>query len=249
MSQTVIQVLTDAYIAYRGKSSNMPQAGTDKYNDMLAILNRKQREWWSDPNNDWPSLWQLVTIDTPNSNAGLVAGTQTYPLTTAALTAANTPILRLSDYIMLQDSSGNNKYVTIVKPPVRSQYTQGAYISGAHPLELTFITTIDVNYAGLQPIAASYVQPKALVAPTDVIAVDDPNWCVYAVASELARNDYSKEEQFPNLNGIANALYQEMADAAFANSQLQPNGVPNNMPQYNGLIGNVGLSMPPWGNY
>lgn len=244
MSRTVLQVLTDAYIAYRGKSSNMPQAGTDKYNDMLAILNRKQREWWTDPNNDWPSLWQLVTIDTPASNAGLVAGTQTYPLTTAALTTAGTPILRLSDYIMLQDSNGNKKYITVIKPPVRAQYSQGCYVSGANPLQLTFIMTIDANYAGLQPVAASYVQPPVLVAPTDIVAVDDPNWCVYGVASELARNDYSKEEQFPNLNGIANALYQQMSDAAFANSQLQPNGVPNNMPQYNGVVGNTAFSAP-----
>lgn len=248
MSQTVIQVLTDAYIAYRGKSSNMPAAGTDKYNDMLAILNRKQREWWSDPNNDWPSLWQLVTIDTPG-NAGLVAGTQTYPLTNAAITAAGTPILRLSDYMMLQDSGGNITYVTILRPPVRAKYSHGAYVSGDNPLKLTFIMTIDANYAGLTPVAPAYVQPAALVSQSDVVAVDDPNWCVYAVASELARNDYSKEEQFPNLNGTANALYQQMADAAFETGQLQPNGVPNNMPQYNGLIGNVGQSMPPWGNY
>lgn len=243
MSQTVLQVLTDAYIAYRGKSSNMPQTGTDKYNDMLAILNRKQREWWSDPNNDWPSLWQLVTIGTVSS------GTQDYQLTNATLTADNTPILRLSDYIMLQDSGGNNKYVTVIKPPLRAQHTQGCYVSGANPLQLTFITTIDANLDQQTLIAPAYVQPKALVNATDVVAVDDPNWCVYSVASELARNDYSKEEQFPNLNGIANQLYQQMADAAFELGQLQSDGAPNNMPQFNGLIGNVGLSSPPWSNY
>jgi hypothetical protein len=230
MSQTVLQVLTDAYIAYRGKSSNIPQPGTDKYNDMLAILNRKQREWWSDPNTDWPSLFQLETVGT------LVAGTQIY--------ACDDDFLRPSDYVIVQDSNGNNKYITVVKPAQRTQYTLGCYFSGTQPLQVTFITTIDENYAGLTLITPGYIKPDDMVNTTDIVPVDDPNWLVYSVAAELARNDYSKEEQFPNLNGIANNIYQQMVDAAFANGQLQPDGVPNNMPQYNGLQGNVGFSAP-----
>lgn len=233
MSRTVIQVLTDAYIAYRGKSSNMPASGTSKYNDMLAILNRKQREWWSDPNTDWPSLFALTADGTVTS------GTQTYALPAT--------LLRLSDYIILQDSNLVNKYITVVKPAQRAMYSSGCYVYDSNPMMLTFITTIDSNLTGLNLIVPGYIAPVDLVNMTDIVAVDDPNWLVYSVASELARNDYSKEEQFPNLNGIANALYQQMVDDAFANSQLQPNGVPNVMPQPNSYTGVPGATTNGYG--
>jgi hypothetical protein len=220
---TVQQVLTDAWRAYKGKSTTMPDIGTDKWNDLLGILNRKQREWWSDNTVDWPSLFQL------SSNGPLVAGTQSYTV------ASN--IIRPSDYVILQDANNNKKYITVVKPNIISQYVSGCYFSGYDMLNLTFITTIDASLNGMTLIIPAYIQPTDLAASTDTVVVDDPNWCVYAVASELARNDYAKEEQFPNLNGIANTLYQQMVDNANANSLLQPNSVPNNMPQPNSFSG------------
>lgn len=232
----VLDVLTDAYIAYRGKSSNIPAVGTDKYNDMLTILNRKQREWWSDNTVDWPSLFQLV------DEGDVALGTQTYDI--------DTDIIRPSDYVMLTDSNNNVTYVNIIKPQLRSQYTQGCYLAGSNPVQLTFITVIDATLDGQDLTLPCFVQPAALVNPTDSVAVDDPNWLIYAVAAELARNDYSKEEQYPNLNGIANGLYQQMIDNANANSILQPNGVPNNMPQYDGIVGNQNFPFSgPWSNY
>lgn len=216
MSRTVLQVITDAYIAYRGKSSNLPAVGSAKYTDMLAILNRKQREWQGDNTVDWPSLFQLLDGGT------LSSGTQTYDI--------DDEVIRQSDYVTLTDSNGNDEYITVVKPQIRTRYTSGCYFSGNNPLQLTFITTIDGKYNGFALTIPAYVAPDPLVNPGDTVAVDDPDWCVYAVAAELARNDYSKQEQYPNLNGIANGLYQQMVDSANANSFLQPNGVPNNMP-------------------
>ena len=216
-------LVSQAYLHYRGKLSNVPASGDEKYTRILTLANVYQRQWANDSNVDWPSRYEV-------RNVGSVAlGVQEYDL--------DDDILNLSDYVELLDTLGNKKYIQVLKPETLSQYINGAYVSGSNPKQLTFLTPIDAALAGMTINLPIFTMPSDLVNPNDTVAVDNPNWLAYVVASELARNDYAKEEQYPNLIGIANDLYTNMVNDAQSNSFLQPNGVVNNMPQAPSLGG------------
>ena len=72
------------------------------------------------------------------------------------------------------------------------------------------ITSVNPYLNGILKVAGYYI-PNDLVSATDEVPVDNPDWLVYAVAAELARNDAAKDDQFSNLMGMANELYIEIA--------------------------------------
>lgn len=213
---TLADLVTDSFRAYKGKSSSVPQAGSDKYIDIVAIANRKRRERAQDANVDWPDLYQNVAV----GNA--VTSTQTYNL------AVN--VLRPTDYVFI-----GTKQLLVIKSPAISRYTDGCYITGTNPKTLTFITTITTAYNGQAIAMPAIILPTDLVNASDVVNPTEAEWLVYATAAELARNDYAKEEQYGNISGQANDLYAKMVDTARASSFLQPNGAYNAMPQPSGL--------------
>jgi hypothetical protein len=212
-------IVTDAYRAYRGKTSNTPGVGSPKYIDIVAIINRKQREWASNPNVDWVSRYEQRAVGT------LILAQQIYDI--------DSDVMRLSDYVLLTKPVTLQKvYVGVVKPQAITRYAKGCYLYGVNPQELAFIQTIDSSLAGYTITVPCFTMPPDMVNPTDFVACDSPEYLIYATAAELARNDYAKEEQYPNLNGIATTLYTQMVAEAQSNSFLQPDGVVNNMPQY-----------------
>lgn len=217
---TLTQLVSDSYLCYRGKLSSTPAAGAEKYNRIVAIANRKQREWAEDSNIDWPSRYEIRTIGT------LSSGTQAYDL--------DDDILRPSDYVQLIKGT-SKQLIGIVKPQQQNLYTRACYVTGFNPKQLTFIQTIDASNAGSTIKLACFTMPTDMASATSLVAVENPQWLVYAVAAELARNDYAKEQQYSNLIGQANDLYQKMIDDAQVNSFAQPNGVVNNMPQVSSL--------------
>lgn len=215
------QLVSDSYLTYRGKLSSVPAAGTEKYNRIVNIANRKQREWAQDSNIDWPSRYE-------RRDAGsLSVNQQVYDI--------DDDILRLSDFVRLTAPNGNKINVAVIKPQTFSTVYSGVYMFGANPRQLKFIQTIDSSYTGYTMTLPCYTMPPDMTTSTSFVYVDDPQWLVYAVAAELARNDYSKEEQYSNLRGDANDLYTKMLDDAQSNGFLQPNGVTNAMPQSNTL--------------
>jgi len=111
--------------------------------------------------------------------------------------------------------------------------TAATYLASVNPRILTFVNTItatDQAVGGVLSIPA-YYKPADIVNATDLVAVDNPEWAVYVVASELARNDPAKEDQFGTLLGMANDLYIKMVSANFNIGFLQGGTVTNAMPQ------------------
>lgn len=107
------------------------------------------------------------------------------------------------------------------------------YIHGLNPKTITFADEIVATsqlVGGVLSVPAFYM-PSELVNATDLISVDNPEWLLYIVASELARNDPAKESQFPTLVGIANDQYSKMVASNFNLGFLNNNTVYNAMPQ------------------
>jgi hypothetical protein len=215
----VTEFMNQTYYAYRGKgASKTPLAGSEKYATALAIANRKIKEWATDPNNKWASLFEVRTVDTVDATTP----TYTYDLPTDFYAS--------SDFAEIIKTDGSRVEYPITLPQKRNLYNQALYISGRNPKKITFANTIDTGLNGGDLNVAAYYIPADLVNSTDVIPVDSPEWLIYATAAELARNDAAKDDQFPNLAGIANDLYRKMVEANNMAGFLQDNTVTNNMP-------------------
>ena len=111
--------------------------------------------------------------------------------------------------------------------------TAECYLSSRNPKILAFVNTIsstDQKVGGVLSVPGYYL-PADMVLATDLVQIDNPEWLVYIVASELARNDPAKESQFATLVGMANDLYVKMVAANFNIGFLNGGTVYNNMPQ------------------
>jgi hypothetical protein len=219
---TASQLLYDVYRAYRGKpDSRTPVWGSDKANVALAIANRKIQEWATDPRNKWNSLFEITALAT---TVDANTPTATYNLATN--------FFQPSDYVKIVKTDSSYVEYPIVKAQQRNNPSyQAVYIHGSNPKKLTFAQTIDTGLHGGTIYVPGYFTPSDLTVEADVVPVDDPRWLVYITASELARNDAAKDDQFPTLVGMANDLYRKMSDANNDMGYAQPNVVENFMPQ------------------
>lgn len=204
----VSELIRAAHIKYKG-NLRVPAVGSDKYSIYLALANLKQREWARDPYVDWGSLYSNESIGTVSVSS------LSYDLPTE--------VLRAAEYVYL-DIDGSLNPFDIVKPAAAQQNLYNAvFIAGKI---LTFTATVPTRLAGASLIVPAYYMPDDLVGASDEIAVDDPDWLVTAVAAELARNDYSKDDQFGNLAGQANDLYDRMKTANDSAPYLQDGTIP-----------------------
>lgn len=182
------------------------------------------------------------TIDTIVSDTSLTV-TVAFANTASAKTFTRTTLIATG----VQAYSLNRKLiapaseviVTTTTQDVPFQYTKpqsrdtgDVYISGRNPRLVTFYNDIEATsqIVGGTLKIAGYYMPDTLVAQTDLVSVDDPNWLVYATAAELARNDPAKDSEFGNLMGMANDLYRKMIAANRNIGFLQGSTIPNNMP-------------------
>jgi len=136
-----------------------------------------------------------------------------------------------SDYAVVTKTDGSFIEYPIIKAQQRNILNQATYVHGSNPKKITFAQTIDTGIDAATLTVPGYYMPDEITLATDIVPVDDPNWLVYIVASELARNDPAKDDQFPTLVGMANDLYGKMSNANNDTGFLQLNSVVNNMPQ------------------
>lgn len=180
------------------------------------------------------------TIATITSNTSLEV-TVDFSNTASSLTFTRTIILKtgVNSYNLHRSfiSPARNVIVTTttqsIKLNIASPQAQSAecYIHGLNPKVITFVDTVpDYMVGGTLSVPANF-KPDDITAATDLVSVDNPEWLVYIVASELSRNDPAKDDQFPNLVAMANDLYAKMALANRNIGFLNGNTIYNAMPQ------------------
>lgn len=150
----------------------------------------------------------------------LKAGVQSYKL--------HRNVLNPSDHVVITLPTQTINF-SLSNPQNR---TADAYISGRNPKVLTLVDTIESTSQlvdGVLDLPAYYL-PDDMVNATDTVPVDNPEWLVYSVAAELARNDPAKDDQFANLVGMANDIYEKMIYANRDIGFLQGRQVTNAMP-------------------
>ena len=142
----------------------------------------------------------------------------------------NRNFLTPSDKVLVTTTLNNTLKLGLANPQERES---DCYLSSRNPKVLTFvndITATDQKVGGTLNVPAYYL-PADMVLSTDLVPIDNPEWLVYIVASELARNDPAKEDQFATLVGMANDLYSKMCSSNLNIGFLNGGTVYNNMPQ------------------
>ena len=223
-------------IAYKG-NSNWPSSGTPKFLMYLAIANRLQANFCQDADVLWNSLFEERTY------GPIIATEQAYDL--------DEDVFFLSDSVYILRTDGNTDQFTVVHPNARNDnssqlvgmtggdmglplcYVTGTAANQGSNLVLNFSDPFQTNVNGVTQNSLDvggtiqvgvYTLLPDLVNDSDTVLVDDPFWLVWMTASELARNDPAKQDQVPNLSGIANQAYEKMITQNQGNSFEQPNG-------------------------
>lgn len=200
------------WLAYKG-NNRWPAVGTDKYNRIVMIANRKLRELAGRGTKNWRFFWDQINLD---------------DLVTAGIRAYGFPnnVIKASDSVFIDDDENNEMAeYKIVAPQRRNLFGQCCYITDANPLILNFSENIEAGnpIVGMTIRVPVYARPSALSDADDTIPLPEPDWLVYETAAELARNDPAKDDQFGNLQGIANDKFADMV----ATDEGSPFGQPN----------------------
>jgi hypothetical protein len=237
-------LIQQIHIAYKGNTT-YPLWGTNDSNKYLVIANRLLNEWAHDNDHLWDSLWQNYSLD-PITNLSML----NYDIPTG--------VIYLSDWVLMYlpvppYQAGTFDRFQVIHPNRKSE--QGSVAGTVGKVYLTGSTdghlgnlTINFDQTSLQPQYmkatiqfGGYTMPSQLANPNDPVMIDIPEYLIYATASELARNDPSKQDQVPNLSGMAQNLYRKMITGNQGNSYQQPNNPYGTMQQ------NTGTPAPVYG--
>lgn len=233
--QGLIQI---AWVHYKGNTS-WPNPGTPKYLQMVVIANHLTLfEYVLDEKIQWDSLFTTRTY------GPIQANNQAYGL--------DSDVFYLSDYVYILRLDGNTDRFQVLHPEQRNRGFQGVgtvgadngdpitYLTGSSQggesnltlnFQDTFVTggNMGGDIGGTIQVGC-YAIPDPMQNPTDTVPINNPGWLAWRLAAEMSRNDPAKQDQFGDLQGMANDIYDKMVVGNQGNSYLQPNGPSYNVP-------------------
>ncbi len=212
--KTLQQVVNKMHRWYAG-DAKYPTPGSADWNMYVEIVNDlKDTMAQSGPSLKLRSCWEERTFGTASA-----ANTQ-YEL--------DDDVTGLSDFVYLDQTDGNKLEYGVIKAEQRGtigRHQREVWSSGTIPLQLNF-SYIPSSAANATIRAGVFFVPEDVSSADEVVPVDNPAYIIFAGAAELAFNDPSKEDKFPDLNGMANDEWQKMVDAAVTLPDGQANTVP-----------------------
>lgn len=237
-------LLQQVHSTYKG-NTNFPAWGSVKSTEYLMIANRLLDQWAQDADVKWDSLWQDYRLNAITD------------VTKTAYTLA-VGILELSDWVNIILTTGEVRPFQVLHPNRRNDTyspagTYGSvYLTGntdgrSGNMTLNFTTALgtstDVNnpYVGGIIEFGGYTMPTQYTNQSDKVLIDSPTWLIWATATELARNDPSRQDQVAFMSGMAADAYKKMVTGNQGNSSQQPNNPYGTMQQ------NTGVPAPVYG--
>lgn len=222
----VSELITRINYALRGTDDDAPIEGSADADQWLSYANVKKDEWARDANESWSSLFAVT-----NLSSVVVSGTQTYNLATT--------FMRPADRVYVTTTDDDVIDFNLVEPQLRDTVAYPVYIAGDNPKKLTFVDLIDAghqaNLIGGTITVPGYFLPTDMTAFSGTVPVDDPNWLVYAVASEVAFNDVTYEDKVSDLNAKSNSLYMAMKQANRRGTPSHPRRIPTVVSRIKGM--------------
>lgn len=183
---TADEVIKNTYVVLKGKSQLKAPTQTDeKYKIYLLQLNNALGRYSSDTENQWLDLHVKLTLQMQNGES-LLPNNFSY---------------------ITNDVHVNGRVVPCIELSRKNQLT-GAHIAG-HPKKLYLNNELS-NYSGDVSVEYQMEHPN-VTSGSDVVVCSNYRWLFYEIASEMARNDPEKDEEYPNLVQIAQREYQIMS--------------------------------------
>jgi hypothetical protein len=199
---TIDQAITKAFLHAQRKPT-APAAGTTKYNALLAIADSMTKLWATEPDIEWDTLYQLVTLGVT------VTATDTFALGATIDTISE----REGDFVLITNGV-NTAPVTLISPNqlYEYRYKLAAARIGAN-LKFSAAFPADSSYLTYNIKVPAIVFPTDITSGSQTVQVDDPMWLVYMMAAEFCRNDVVKQSQYDNLLALADQHMQKMKRA------------------------------------
>lgn len=211
---TITEAVAEVYLKATGQTTTLT-TGT-KYERIIALLNMYQRGWANEPGVDWNSLYN------PALSLGSITATDTYDIDTSTIRKLSQ---RFGDTVRVvwSDGVGYTDYDIVAHDKLKdyssgvNRESPGGFVCAVMNNQLVFnhtFTTTDSQYGGDIQVPC-YVFPDAITSTnpnTEEVQVDDPDWLVFRVAAEYARNDITRRQRYPELQSEANERMQRMID-------------------------------------
>jgi len=215
----VSELIAKSNLAANGKATALATT-SPRYTQFLAIANMLQDDWMSEPDIQWQSRYEKLSLGNITSDR-VSLDEDIYEFSK-----------REGDYITIQSATDPRSvaYYSLVSPDEFRRYRSDmicTIIGDELVFGHTFIPTD--SYYGGEVIVPVIMKLDPLVNPTDEILVDDPNWLVYMTAAERVRNTVTKLGQYPALVQKANNLMLKMKE--------KNNGQVNTIELYPSVIG------------
>ncbi len=189
----VSSLIQKAYLLSAGKAV-APAVDSTKYVKILSLANLMQDMWLNEPDVEWNSTYQWVSI-------GTVSTTDTYELdeTIRSVSKREGDGVRVVHTGTLQESD----YELVSPDRFKELFSNNiCTVIGRDLIFPKAFTALNAQYEGTIFVPA-YVHLDPLVGASDEVLVDDPNWLAYMVAAEYVRNDITKANQYGNLVALA----------------------------------------------
>lgn len=196
---TVSQFLTHVNYALRGTDESAPNIGEAEANYWLETYNRVKNEFYNDTKVLWEETWEVKSL-------GAISATATPSFNCDAT------LIAPSDQVYAVDTNSKKVYYDIIKAKERPRNGRYFYLAGMNPQVLYCTNEIesDEDIVGGTLYLPGYYMPADINVSsetgTSTIEFIDPYYAVLATAAEIAFNDLTFEDKYPDLAGKANNL-------------------------------------------
>lgn len=208
---TLAELVEKSYVLATGKAT-APASTSNKYSKLVALANICQDAWQSEPDVEWDSLYVVTTLPT------LVTATDTIPLSASIREISH----RDGDKVKIVRTDGGITSYVLVKPNELASFPYQRVVAkvGSNLVFSVAFTADEAEIGGTVKVPG-YNFVSTLTNDADEIQVENPLWLAYAVAAEYCRTDQVLGYREDGLLERANAVMQDMKQAAEAN-QPQP---------------------------
>lgn len=195
---TIDAAIAKAFLHAQRKATP-PAEGTSKYNALLGIADSMQKLWAIEPDTEWTSLYELVSI-------GTVTATDTFDLDDSI----NYISKREGDYVLVTNGTSTTEYRLVTPNQLYENRFSAAVARIGNTLKFSKAFAATDSVFGYTIKVPAIVYPDDITVGTQEVQVDDPMWLCYMMAAEFVRNSVEKQGQYDNLLALADQCMQRM---------------------------------------
>lgn len=200
VSRDADYVIQKAYLHAQRKDTP-PGTGTPKYEALLEMADSFQKEWASEPDTEWSSLYDKVTL-------GTISATDTY-----GISSDINYIIKEDDPIYTTDGTDKIYYSLVSPTELEISNASNPVAEQGGSLVFKDAFTADSTDFGWDLVVPAQLLVGDITQGTDIVEVDDPMWLAWMMGAEFVRNDIVRQNQYSNMLNHAQLLMTKMKES------------------------------------